>query len=161
MSLLLLLGVIESSNGWFNLLLKSSTARFSQTLYHTGEATPEVIPLKELFLLKLGGTNWVNNMLRHFNSTQAGMFTTWRLKMSPTRLSKHGQRLGTQTHLVQAVCIDVRAYSGIPLDKFFNSVLGEITVGAVGKAEVPLRPDETTIVSRGTINQPRVAASNY
>ena len=139
----------------------SSTARFSQTLDHTGEATPEVIPLKELFLLKLGGTDRVNNMLRHFNSTQAGMFTTWRLKMSPSRLTKHWQRLGTQTHLVKAVCIYVRAHSGIPLDKFFKPAPVEITVGAVGKAKVPLRPDEMTIVSSFCIYQPSVAASNY
>ena len=62
---------------------------------------------------------------------------------------------------MQAVCIDVRPDSGKPLHQVFNPVPGLLTVGAVGKAEVPHGPDEVTRVSSCGIDQPGMAASNY
>ena len=81
--------------------------------------------------------------------------------MSPLRLAKHGQRLDSGTHPVQAVCMDMRPHSGKPLHKVFNLVPGGLAVGAVSQAEVPHGPDEVTRVSSLGIDQPGITASNY
>ena len=97
---MLLFGGIFSSNGWFINLLMGRTTRFSETLNQQGQVTLEVIPLKELYLVYLGGTDRVHNMLGNLNSTLARLFTPWRLEMSPIRLIEHGQVLVVGTHPV-------------------------------------------------------------
>ena len=81
--------------------------------------------------------------------------------MSPLRLTKHGQRLDSGTHPVQAVCMDMRPHSGKPLHKAFNLVPGGLIAGRVSQAEVAHGPDEVTRVSSLGIDQPGMTASYY
>ena len=81
--------------------------------------------------------------------------------MSPLRLTKHRQCLDSGIHPVQAVCMDMRPYSGKPLHKAFNLVPGGLIAGGVSQTEVAHGADEVTRVSSLSIDQPGMTASYY